>query len=262
LMAVYSGDDPEYFRECLASLLIQTLQADEIIVVCDGPIAQNLESIFSEFKNLPLTVLRYRGKHKLPGALNMGLKAASHDIVARMDADDICAANRFAIQVPVFSEQKLTVLGSSIHEFRSDPDHALHVRRVKQSLKKSDFYFRNPMNHMTVVFSKKAVLEIGGYHFIEGFEDWHLWLRLNKQGKQFGNLIQPLVFARIGNGFIQRRSGVKYALREVKAYLLFFGEELIPFRSLLAGLLIRSPIRLLPTTIQQKIYSTIREPIK
>ena len=66
---------------------------------------------------------------------------------------------------------------------------------------------RSPMNHPTVIYRKTAVLESGGY--CENFgklEDYKLWVDMISNGFQFANIGEPLVYMRIGNGFIHRRS--------------------------------------------------------
>lgn len=48
LMTVYQKDNPEYFRQSLASMLNQTVMPDEIVVVTDGPITDNLQAVIDE----------------------------------------------------------------------------------------------------------------------------------------------------------------------------------------------------------------------
>ena len=40
LMSLYDKENPEFLAECLASLVNQTRQADEVVLVFDGPIKQ------------------------------------------------------------------------------------------------------------------------------------------------------------------------------------------------------------------------------
>ena len=43
--------------------------------------------------------------------------------------------------------------------------------------------YRNPFNHSTVMFRKKAVLAVGGYKHQPYFEDYLLWIKLIKKKK-------------------------------------------------------------------------------
>ena len=48
LMTVYEKDNPEYFRKALMSMVKQTKKADEIVVVKDGPITRELQSVLDD----------------------------------------------------------------------------------------------------------------------------------------------------------------------------------------------------------------------
>ncbi|MBF4436469.1 amylovoran biosynthesis protein AmsE, partial [Vibrio anguillarum] len=52
LMSLYDKESPRYYRECLESLASQSLQADEVVVVFDGPISVELKEITSSWTEL------------------------------------------------------------------------------------------------------------------------------------------------------------------------------------------------------------------
>ena len=45
LLSLYHKEKPEFLKECLESLKIQTLQATEIIMVFDGVVTTELEKV-------------------------------------------------------------------------------------------------------------------------------------------------------------------------------------------------------------------------
>ena len=81
--------------------------------------------------------------------------------------------------------------------------------------------FRNPINHMTVCFRKKDILEVGNYQPLFYLEDHYLWSRLLVNNKKIENISQILVYARIGNGFIDRRGSKNYidGWKKLQSYL-------------------------------------------
>src|SRR3954453_9176440 len=102
LIPVYDGERSEHFSRALASIVEQTLQPTEVVLVKDGPLRAELEKVircytsrYSFFKIVALQ--RHMG---LGEALRRGLEACSFDIVVRMDSDDISFNNRFEVQVP------------------------------------------------------------------------------------------------------------------------------------------------------------------
>ena len=76
--------------------------------------------------------------------------------------------------------------------------------------------FRNPLNHMTVMFRKEAVKRAGGYVHFPLLEDYHLWSRMLAGGEKIANLPDVLAEARIGDDFAEKRGGLEYFIRYKK----------------------------------------------
>lgn len=97
ILSIYYKESPLFLRESLDSLFSQTICPDEVILVKDGPIGDELDNVIDSYvtrypylKVLSLVTNRGLGK-----ALNEGLKYCSHELVARMDTDDIAMPERF-----------------------------------------------------------------------------------------------------------------------------------------------------------------------
>ena len=50
-MCVYGKDNPQYFDQAIESILNQTCPPAEIILVIDGPIPTEIESVIEKYKN-------------------------------------------------------------------------------------------------------------------------------------------------------------------------------------------------------------------
>ena len=115
---------------------------------------------------------------------------------------------------------EVLVMSTAITEFTDRPDQPLLQRWVP--VVPEEIYrvarWRNPLNHPSVVLRRSAVLGLGNYHSIPGFEDYDLWLRLLRHHgpNALANLPEPLVFARVGAAHLCRRHGWRYALAEVR----------------------------------------------
>ncbi|MCL7671375.1 glycosyltransferase, partial [Enterobacter cloacae complex sp. OE43NF] len=74
LMSLYYKENAEYFEECLNSIKNQTVQADEIAIVIDGPIGDNLHRVINNWRAcLPIRTLQLDKNVGLGQALNKGL---------------------------------------------------------------------------------------------------------------------------------------------------------------------------------------------
>lgn len=142
----------------------------------------------------------------------------------RMDTDDIACPKRFEKQLDYMSKHpEVSVVGGTIGEFLETPDEELRIKDMPLKYEDVIKYskFRNPLNHMTVCFRKKDIIEVGNYQPMLYLEDHYLWSRLLVAGKKIVNLSDLLVKVRIGNGFYERRGTNKYLIgwKELQQYL-------------------------------------------
>ncbi|MGT2707931.1 glycosyltransferase [Streptococcus panodentis] len=211
-MSVYQKEHPDFLRKSLNSVLVeQSCKPDELVLVEDGPLTDELYQTIRYFqeKFLEIKVLSLKKNVGLGEALHQGVQACSYDWIARMDTDDIAAADRFQQQLAYIEKHpELDVLGGHIIEFDTEPDQPVAEKRMPISHEEivRRLQRRNPFCHMTVFFRKEAVLKAGNYKSLPLVEDYYLWARMASQGCRFANLDQVLVYARVGNGMHVRRS--------------------------------------------------------
>ena len=265
LLSVYAKENPEYLHEALSSIETQTLAPQEIVLVKDGPLTPDLEDIVGQhvqnaaihYELIPLD--RNVG---LGEALNRGLAECTHDWVARMDTDDIALPSRFEKQFAYLEAHPETdILGGWICEFDSDPETCDQERRVPASHEEILRFakHRNPLNHMTVAFRKDAVLDVGGYLPMNGFEDYYLWMRMLQKRKRFANLPEVLVKARTGREMIGRRQGWRYARDEWALEKAAYDIGFWSVPDIAGNIVTRVLPRLLPVFIVEKLYNLLRK---
>jgi len=265
LLSIYHKEKPDYFDIALESIVNQSRKPDEIVLVEDGRLTEELYAHIDRWQERlgdMLRVVKLEENVGLGEALNVGLGVCRRDWVARMDTDDIAVPDRFEKQLSfIQSHPDIDILGSWICEFESDPEKCDRIRKVPSSHPEIAHFakYRNPLNHVTVIFKKEAVLDAGGYQPMHGFEDYYLWMRMLSAGKQFANLPEVLVKARAGQEMIRRRQGLGYAMEEWRlqkaAHALGFwsGAEVA------RNIFVRVLPRLLPLSITQKVYNALRK---
>ena len=182
-MSVYKGDNAEYFKMALDSIFKQTVIPDEVILVVDGPVNEDINAVIIDFENIYETfkVIRLQQNMGHGEARRTGLKACSNNLVAIMDADDICLPYRFEKQLNAFKKnESLTIVGGQITEFVDTPDNVVGIRNVPLSDLEIKEYMKKrcPMNQMTVMFKKDFVDSVDGYLDWYCDEDYYLWLRI------------------------------------------------------------------------------------
>ncbi|MBS7299349.1 MAG: glycosyltransferase [Eubacteriales bacterium] len=219
-MCVYNGDSAEHFDEALTSVFNQTVIPDEVVLVVDGPVNDGINDVISRFENNSIfKVIRLEKNVGHGNARRIGLQNCKNELVALMDADDICACDRFEEQLSVFENDKeVDVVGGIIEEFIGDKTNIIGKRSVPSDDCQIKEYikYRCPFNQMTVMFKKQAVVDAGGYLDWYCDEDYYLWLRMMLNGAKFYNLSKTLVYVRCGIEMYKRRGGVRYFKSEAK----------------------------------------------
>lgn len=223
LMSIYIKEKSEHLRQCLESILCNTVVPNEIVIVKDGPITDELETTLTEYisqneemyKIIPLETNRGLGL-----ALAEGIQHCSNEIVARMDTDDIAMPNRFELQLRAFEDDPdLDICGGQIIEFEDDPAKPIAERRVPLTHDEIVQYQkrRSAFNHMTVMYKKSKVLKAGNYKNCPLMEDDMLWVDMILAGTKCANIDKYLCNVRTNRDMIARRGGLKYYKKYKKA---------------------------------------------
>lgn len=265
LISVYHKENALFLEEALTSIEEQTLSADEIVLVRDGPLTSELDSVIMKYtkdSKIPCKVLALERNLGLGEALNEGLKHCSYDWIARMDTDDISMPERFRKQIIALEENPdIDVLGSWISEFYLDPKNHTGERRPPLDHLSIVQYakYRNPINHMTAIFRKDAVETVGGYQTMNGFEDYYLWIRMLQKGYIFKNLDEVLVKARAGNEMILRRQGWGYVKNEWNFLNSVWRLGFLSTYEYIRNVFFRSTLRILPVFVLKRMYNVLRK---
>lgn len=215
LMSVYGKDNADFFALALKSVTLeQTRKPAQIVIVQDGPVSAEIDEIIvkcqEQAADIEFTVIKKEANAGLAAALNTGLAVCKYDYVARMDADDVSVPTRFEKQLAYLSAHpEVSAVGGVIAEFAEeigDMNSQRWVMCTHQQIR-AMARSRTPMNHVSVMFSAAAVKAVGCYSEDFGkLEDYKLWVDLISSGAILGNLDEVLVYVRVGNGFITRRS--------------------------------------------------------
>lgn len=216
LLSVYCKEKPEYLDLALKSILNQTVQANEWVIVKDGPISEELQAVIEKYKIIDGVNIRevvLSENQGLGVALSYGIAECKYDLIARMDTDDIAVTNRFELQLAEFDNHPdLDICGGQIVEFEEDPNVIIAERRVPLTQEEIVNYqkLRTAFNHMTVMYKKNKVLEAGNYKDCPLMEDSFLWVRMIIAGAKCKNIDSNLCIVRTNRDMVARRGGLSY----------------------------------------------------
>lgn len=267
LMPLAPWEPPAQVAVALASLRNQTLPPAEVVVSCDGAPPKALMDVLGA-ESLPLELLIGPGSEGVGPVLYRGLAHCRYELVVRADADDISHPERCVTQVMWMSQHpELSAMGCTIAEFVDNPEQPIGRRWVPTdgpSIARMA-NSRNPLNHPSVILRRSAVLAVGSYRSVAGFEDYDLWLRLLAAHgcESLANLCQTLVSARVGAAHLRRRHGLRYALAEARFFYSCGRQDLLPWWSVWRAVLMRFPLRLLPSGLLARVVKSFtRKPMR
>ena len=260
LMSVYAKEKPEYLKEAMESMWNQTMPTDNFVLVCDGPLTEELDAVIEQMKQKhtkELHVIRLEENQGLGKALNIGLKKCRNELVARMDSDDISRKDRCERQLRVYEERPdISIVSGTIEEFYETKE-KIEAKRVLPENQKEILKFaryRNPFNHMAVMYKKSAVEAVGSYQDFFLLEDYFLWIRMLNAGCIAYNTKEPLVWARTGKGMYHRRGGRKYFQSQKALFKYMRSEHMIDSFGYLRSVSSRFINALMPSEWKECIY--------
>lgn len=264
LIPVYYKENALFLKSALDSVWDnQTVKPFEFVLIKDGPLTAELDQVIEDFSvKAPVVIIKLPENKGLGIALEKGVRACTCDLIARMDSDDIARSDRFEKQVAFFTKHPgIDLVGSSIEEFHSVVGDLASRRVLPESSKDIERFARrrNPINHMSAMFRKNAVLEAGNYQECRGYEDYYLWSRMIMNGCKFYNIQESLIFARIGNGMLSRRQGIVFFNEEIKFQKSLHSIGFLTTWQFVTNLMMRAIPHLFPLWALKLVYKFLRK---
>lgn len=182
IMPTYNAET--YVREAIESILNQTF-ADFEFLILDGGSKDKTIEIIESYNDDRIKI--YKNCGTIPQSLNKGIKEATGEYIARMDADDISLPNRLKKQLNVLQKNKdIAILGTKAQ--------ILHNNHLIDNFFNAAFYNKKPkifdigiidtlntcvLCHPTVMFKKSLIYKHKLYYNenIKASEDQELWCK-------------------------------------------------------------------------------------
>ena len=263
LMSVYNKEKADNLRAAMDSIWNQTYPTDDFILVCDGPLSNELNIVIDDMlikhANM-LNVIRLDNNMGLGNALNIGIKACKHELIARMDSDDISREDRCERQIKVFVERPEVGISSGIvEEFINSKDEICSIRIPPEYQDEIVMFSkqRNPFNHPCVMYKKSAVEAAGGYQDFYLLEDYFLWVRMLQNGTVGYNLQEPLLWMRVSTDFYKRRSGWNYVKSQRRLFKYMKDSGFINRNQYTKAVFIRTVSSITPNRIRRVFFNSI-----
>lgn len=188
-----------YVCEAIDSVLSQTYQPLEIIVVDDGSTDNTKESLKSYIENRKIKYF-YQENKGPSSARNKGIREAHGEYISFLDADDVWFSFKLELQIQhQLNNPNIFALSTTMLHYDEKNNLFSYSRDIQfKSYFFEDMLIRNYMGSFNTAFIRADVLrKIGGFREdLLISEDHELWLRLAKMG-ELHKIVFPTVMYRI-----------------------------------------------------------------
>jgi glycosyltransferase involved in cell wall biosynthesis len=183
-----------FLEDCLQSVLSQTIQNMEIIVVDGGSDDDDTIAVLKNIKHPRVQVVFRKGRHLVGDNRNYGIEMARGRYVCCLDADDTLAPTYLEKAVFIAETYGYDVVSTAIN-FVGEKSGVVGVLPAPALC--DQMYG----NHITTcaVFRRTLWERVGGYHDTgrgveHTAEDWDFWIRLLAVGARCRNIWQEPLF--------------------------------------------------------------------
>ncbi|MFZ0453079.1 MAG: glycosyltransferase [Ignavibacteriaceae bacterium] len=200
-MPVYNS--AKYLKKSIDSILNQTFTNFEFLIIDDGSLDDS-RKIINEYKDSRIRLIS-NAHMGIAKTLNIGLKEANYEWIARMDSDDIATVNRLSSQVEYLKHKNENHIVSSWYFiFKNSRILGLIKTPVNNKDIKKALLLHNVICHPGVMYNRKLIMQLGEYSDIP-MEDYDLWFKVKNQ-VTFYNIPIPLILMRLNPSSLTRKN--------------------------------------------------------
>ena len=196
LMCIYK-EPLNWLEKSIESVLNQTYQNKQIIIILDNPNYVEAQQLLEEYKKR-YNYLSYHINNinlGLVKSLNKGLKLCNGDYIARMDADDISKLDRIENQISYLENYNYDIIGTKVYSFSENFKIERETLYSNKACKLALFCCPC-MAHPTWLAKRKVYEKNKGYRDIDACEDYDFIIRAVKNNFRIGNIPKVLLYYR------------------------------------------------------------------
>jgi len=227
-----------YIEDCVLSILKQTYNNVELIVIDDGS-SDNSATILEQLQKEHHFYFERQANQGLTKTLNKAIKLAKGKYIAPLGSDDIILPNKTAIQVNYLEQRPdIAVIGGNI--LCIDEQGNVKPKQRHKGYREVDFktIFKQPKlipAAPSVMIRASVLEEINGYNTECQLEDLYLWLKITQAGYPIAVLAEVVAHYRehASNTYKDYRFMTESLLQTYRYFSTEPGYEYIKYKTLI-----------------------------
>lgn len=179
----------DFLRECIKSVLAQSYQNWEMIIVNNFSTDNTSEVVQSYLNDGRISYFEFKNDGVIARSRNYAIGKAKGDWLAFLDSDDLWSPDKLQISMDTIVRKKVdAICHGEVWVYDNGQRTPKIYGREFSSTFSSMLLSGNRVSTSAVVVSRRHVLDVGGFtddpQMITA-EDFHLWLKLMKSGVRF-----------------------------------------------------------------------------
>jgi glycosyltransferase involved in cell wall biosynthesis len=182
----------EYINDAVESILCQTYQDFEIIIVNDGSNDESTIKLLENYKK-PKTVVYFKENGHLSSARNFGIKKAQGKYILPLDADDYFEKTFLEKAVEILDNNpEVSIIKCWVKNFGTHNNYWF-----PKGLELQNFLVQNQCT-ASILYRKKVWERVSGYDetMNQGMEDWDFIIKALGKNFKIACIEEPLFFYR------------------------------------------------------------------
>ncbi|MBB6400904.1 hypothetical protein HNP92_000189 [Methanococcus maripaludis] len=222
IMAIYNEKE-EYLKKAIESILNQTYENFEFIIILDNPLNSNAKNTVLNYKKKDERIIFLENDNNigLAESLNNGIGIASGEYIARMDSDDISVKTRFQKQIEYLSNNPDVDLLFSWTRFIDEKDGYVDDFRPSNkycSNLKKYFFEKDLFVHPTLMAKSQVIKNLMYNPNFKYSQDLDLWIRCITKNLNFSIFEETLLEYRVVTNSLdyhifKQKKGSKYTFK-------------------------------------------------
>lgn len=205
----------KYLKLSIESILSQTYTNIQLIIVNDNPKREDMADLLASYarEDSRIKYIVNSSNIGLVGSLNIGLKNAVGEFIARMDADDIATRDRLEKQLEFLQIKNYDLVGCNAIKMDEDGKEigCLNVPTAFEKIKEYQLY-GGCVLHPTWLGKREVFEKLKGYRSVYACEDFDFILRAIQNGFKIGNMPTYGLYYRIRTGSVSSKANIRQKL--------------------------------------------------
>jgi len=222
----------DFFLESIQSVLSQTYQNFEIIIIYDDPNIIDLKFIL-EIKKLDKRIKVIKNNKNLGVGIsrNIGISYSDGFYLAFLDCDDIWYKDKLEVQINFMKNNKISFSYTS-YDVINSKNIIINKKEVAEKITFNDLLRNCDIGLSTVIMNKNLISDSCKFPKLKTKEDFVLWLTLAKKmdlhginlslskWRKLNNSLSSYKFQKIKDGFNVYKKYMKFSYLKSCLYLI------------------------------------------